>query len=75
VVPTKLDKTTWLASLLSRLYAIAQVSSFEHCLSLNEVDYFCCWWNETLSQLSYVFYASENVYILLKINSEPFEAF
>jgi hypothetical protein len=51
------------------------VSSVKPCLSLNGVDCICFLWNETLFPSSYVFYASENIYILLKIDSERFDAF
>jgi len=43
--------------------AIVQVSAVKLRLSLSEVDCFCCFWNETLSQLPYVCYASDNVCI------------
>jgi hypothetical protein len=50
-------------------------SAVKLCVLLNEVDCFCSLWNEIFFQLFYLFCASENGCSLLRINSEPFDAF
>jgi hypothetical protein len=44
--------------------AIAEVSAVKLCFLLSEVNCFYCFWNETLSQSSYVFYALKCLYFI-----------